>query len=494
VGKVAAGSGALPTEYELQATGPPRKWKIADLSRRIAETGAAVARGERQRAELQAVRGSAAGGYGGMALDSTSEEKRGIRVVTTGAVYFFDRTKNQIECSQRIPNLRKVAVISGLSLQTVKLDGPLAEQCKLSAGKDSFVVSRDSLLRIGFAGPATIVLRGLYQPSCQQNVDNDFFLPDEQGGVAACLVLGKAVMERSAGWAPGWRLRYAVSEPGELWVSVFPPRPFPWRQSYETMLHSFSCNRPFPSDSDLADWRRYGSILTLHSWVWKGKFGSQYGVEDDESYKAREFEPKSQGELRRVIETAHRLNMKVIVYMSPYYAADPTPQGIEDFVRRVRERIQQYGFDGVYFDGAAREVRPAYEFVVRTRQALGNDAVLHLHLTGVPSLVCPFIDCHADYILRGEHLGLSEEYARWFVSGYQLSNSIGTFCYDRLRVNKDLIDRLLRVHARLPFWVGDGTWHGAKYHLTEAEQQTMRDHYYPALEKQRASQDSSRTR
>jgi hypothetical protein len=35
--------------YELQVTGLPRRWKIADLAQQMAETGAALARGERSR-------------------------------------------------------------------------------------------------------------------------------------------------------------------------------------------------------------------------------------------------------------------------------------------------------------------------------------------------------------------------------------------------------------------------------------------------------------
>ncbi len=68
-GNVAAGSGALMTEmwpkervqeksgvlndtYELQVTGLPRQWKIAELARQMAETGAKLALGEQQPAEV----------------------------------------------------------------------------------------------------------------------------------------------------------------------------------------------------------------------------------------------------------------------------------------------------------------------------------------------------------------------------------------------------------------------------------------------------------
>ena len=233
-----------------------------------------------------------------------------------------------------------------------------------------------------------------------------------------------------------------------------------------------------------AAWRRLGSVLTLHSWIWKGTAGSQYGVEHDNSCETPDFEPKSAEEFRRVVRTAHALDMKVIPYMSPYYAAKPTPDGIDKFVASVAQRKQEFGFDGVYFDGAFASIASAYEVVLRTRQVIGDEGILHMHLTGVPDMICPFIDCHADYLLRGEHAGLGQDYARWHVSCYNLGNSIGTFCYDRLRVNPSMIDLIFSVNARLPFWVDDGTWNGAKYHLTEPEQQLMIREYYPRLKQQ----------
>ena len=146
--------------------------------------------------------------------------------------------------------------------------------------------------------------------------------------------------------------------------------------------------------------------------------------------------------------------------------------------------VPELGFDGVYFDGAFASIAAAYDVVLRTRQVIGDDGLLHMHLTGVPDMICPFIDCHADYLLRGEHAGLSPEYARWHVSGYNLSNSIGTFCYDRLRVSPNMIDLIFSVNARLPSWVDDGMWNGAKYHLTDPEQQLMLREYYPRLTRQ----------
>jgi len=426
----------------------------------------------------------------GMALDSATEQGDSIRVVTTGAEFVFQKTLGRITILQRIPARRSLGLISGVPLAGVKLIRSSTRECEIAGAPrgTALTVGSDSLLRIRLAGPADVAVEGAYEPQYRQQVRHDFFLPDEQGGLGMYLVSGEARSELPASWKPNWSVRYHVGTPAELWVSAFPPKPFDWAQSRETMLHSFSCKHPYPSDAELRAWRRYGSVLTLHSWVWKGSSGSRYGVEKDNSWTAGDFEPKSAEEFRRVVQTAHSLGMKVIPYMSPYYAARPTSEGINGFVRKVAQRKKEYGLDGVYFDGAAESVKTAYDAVVWTRQAIGDDGILHMHLTGVPTMVCPFIDCHADYLLRGEHLGLSRDYARWHVSCYNLGNSIGTFCYDRLRVSPSMIELVFSVHARLPCWVGDGTWNGAKYHLTEPEQQLMIREYYPRLrQEQKAS-------
>jgi hypothetical protein len=422
----------------------------------------------------------------GMSIESATEDQHVIRVVTKGSEFVFHKAGSRISFSQRIPKQRLLGSITGLPLAEIKLTRSSARECEISGlpPAASFRVGSDGLVRIRLSGPREVTVEGAYEPKYRQHLAHDFFLPDEQGGLGLYLISGEARVERPASWKAGWTVRYRVSNPGELWIAAFPPKPFDWTQSRETMLHSFSCKHPYPSDADLRAWRRFGSVLTLHSWVWKGKAGSQYGVEHDNSYEAPDFEPKSAEEFRRVVRTAHALGIKIIPYMSPYYAAKPTPAGIDKFVASVAQRQKELGFDGVYFDGAFASVASAYEVVLRTRHVIGDEGILHMHLTGVPDMICPFIDCHADYLLRGEHAGLSQDYARWHVSGYNLGNSIGTFCYDRLRVSPGMIDQIFSVNARLPFWVADGTWNGAKYHLTEPEQQLMIRKYYPGLKQQ----------
>lgn len=413
-----------------------------------------------------------------MIIESVVKKGKTLVVRTTGAEFNFDEVKSRIVCFQRIPLRRKVAVISGISLKGIHVLKKDYSECRISNG---LVVGQESLLTISAGTNATVKISGAYEPARVCKDKPHFLLPDEKGGVGL-YVVGNATFETADSWKAGWWVRYKVSTPSRILVSVFPPKPFDWKQSYETMLHSFSCNHPYPSDRELKEWRKYGSVLTLHSWIWKGSKGSQYGIEQDTSWRVARYEPKSDKELRRVIRTAHRLKMKVIPYMSPYYFRGGDTDA---FVTAVDEIMKKYDMDGVYFDGVRRSIDAGHEVVRKVREVIGEEGILHMHLSGLPlkKIRCPFIECYADYMIRGEHMGLTRTSARWYVSCYNLSNSIGTFCYDTKRVDKKMIDLILAANARLPFWVQDGTWWNGKvkYHLTEQEKKLMYKEYFPRL-------------
>jgi len=422
----------------------------------------------------------------GMELERADATADSVTVHTTGAEFVLDKAGGAIQCFQRIPLRRKVAVVTGLSLQGLRITANSKEQCRLSADAIAgpILIALDSLLTIPAGPGATVAIEGTYAPSWIGMEKPHFLLPDENGGVGTYL-LGDGVCEVSGDWKAGWTVRYKASGRGRVLVSVFPPRPYDWKRSGETMLHSFSCTHPYPSDRELEEWATVGKSLILHSWIWEGAGGNrQYGVEMDKSWLNSQFVPKSEEELRRVARTAHRLKMKVLPYMSPYYQSGGRKPA--DFARVVGEVLKKYDLDGVYFDGVHRDIESAYEVTRQVRKMIGDDGVLCIHSTTLPlnRIYCPFLDCYADYILRGEHVGISKDYARWKVSCFNLSNAVGTFCYDTYRVDKPMIDLLFSVHARLPLWVQDGTWRGLKYHLTEDEMKLMRNEYLPRLAKE----------
>jgi len=425
--------------------------------------------------------------YGGMTIESVRTEEKAIRVSSPGAEFLFELPTGRIYLVQRIPQRRFVGTILGLDLKGAELK--LEEgQCRITvpAARTVFIISGDSLLRIGFTNSASVEVQGLYTPAKAVQATNCFFLPDERGGIGL-YPIGSVTSQAPRDWKPPWSIPLRFSGSGQLWISVFPPRPFDWVQSREGMLHSFSWKNPYPSDAQLKDWRKLGSVLTLHSWIWEGTNGRNARVEKDDSWLGRDFKPKSEEELTRVTRTAHRLKMKVIPYMSAFYQSDPTPAGREKFVKQIEGACQTYGLDGVYFDGIYYDIPASYELIRRVRTVIGNHGILHIHVTSVPEICCPFIECYADYTLRGEHARLTKDYARCTISGWHMSNSIGMTCYDATRPSKTMIETMLATHARLPLWVDDGTWDGAAYHLTEPELKLMENEYLPRLQQEKES-------
>ena len=431
-------------------------------------------------------------GFQGMAVQDVREREAVIEVQTTGAEFVFDKVNNVIDCYQRIPLRRKVAAVSGIVLKELRVKARSASECTLVTGKEgkaSIVIAMDSMMSLPLAAKAAVTVAGAYKPEYIGIEEPHLLLPDEQGGIGAYLV-GAGQCRLPAAWDTGWQVSYTADAPSHLLLSVFPPRPFDWKQACETMVHTFSWKNPYPSDEQLKEWSTYGSILALHSWIWKSPKGeSKEPVMMDDSWAVATYVPRDEKEMVRVVETAHRLGMKVIPYMSPYYFTGGT---IDDFVKAVGECMKKYKFDGVYFDGIRErynDIMGAYEVTRKTRQAIGNNGILYIHATISPlkKIYCPFIDCYADYLLRGEHRNTSEDSFRWYVSSYNLGNAVGTLCYDTQRPTSEMINLIFRVNARLPVWVDDGTWNKKEYFLHKPEMELMKAEYFPKLKKEAAT-------
>ena len=415
----------------------------------------------------------------GMQIESVTFEHGTNAVLTTGARFVFDDAQGAICCYQRLPTWRPVATITGLGLRGLRVLSHDDWQCVLgdSSGRPRLTVGGDSLLILSLTNGAEVGFRGSYVPAYHGKQGNNLFLQDATGGVAAYLV-GKGTCSTPASWAPDSDAR--------LFFSVFPPRPYDREHARQTMLHSFSWKHPYPTDAELKDWRRFGSILTLHSWIWQGTTGQT--MEKDNSWGTTAFVPRDALELQRVLGTAHRLGIEVVPYMSPYYFGDAAGgvghSKIEPYLDKVKAIVERYHFDGVYLDGLYKDdVEGSYDLVRRVRELIGDTGILHIHTTGIPLEVpCPFIDTYATYTLTGEHHRvLTGDYARWLVSKYNLGNCVGTFCYDSTRPSAEVIERLLAANARMPYWVSDGTWSGLNYYLSAPEKQLLEQLYFPKL-------------
>jgi hypothetical protein len=139
--------------------------------------------------------------------------------------------------------------------------------------------------------------------------------------------------------------------------------------------------------------------------------------------------------------------------------------------------------DGLYFDGISHDILESYDMIRTARNVVG-DGSLYVHCTSDPvskNLFCPFIDTHADYILRAEHAtALSDSYLRYVISGTNISNSIGHLCYYDFPVDtlRETIEKALEYRFR--FYLGSPE--------TELERVLLKE-YFPRLQKEGAARE-----
>jgi len=149
------------------------------------------------------------------------------------------------------------------------------------------------------------------------------------------------------------------------------------------------------------------------------------------------------------------------------------------FLDQIKTVMSQYKPDGLYFDGIYDNVVRTYIISRKAREVVGDEGILEYHATGSPpggGVYLPQIDTYFSFILRGEGVQAlydSDDYLRYFVSTYNISNSIGVLCnnndykLDEAFIGR-LLDRNIRLHL-IPGWLGD------------YRKQVMESVYWPAL-------------
>ncbi len=276
---------------------------------------------------------------------------------------------------------------------------------------------------------------------------------DEEGGFGIYPVEKKETNPPVFAENP-WRIEYKMTAGEEIWVSVFPPRPYNWKRAYEDRAAHEGNEKPYcyPSNKLIQSTARFCKVMIVHSWFWPGG--------DRAPWKIPRFVPDNMAEFTRLRDEIHRNGMKMIPYTSPYYYSG------NDFLGEIARVLEEYKVDGLYFDGVSMDFRTSYQIVRKARQLLGDDRLLFRHCTTdplrSPLIYCPFIDTYCDYIYRGEsgraNLEL-DDFLRWTVSGYNISNAVGYWVYTgstgksgyvRQAPTRKHIDAALRHEVRIP--------------------------------------------
>jgi hypothetical protein len=267
-------------------------------------------------------------------------------------------------------------------------------------------------------------------------------LMDKNGGFGVYPVAQKTTSAPVFSKLP-WDIAYEFTGGDEAWLSVFPPRPYNSNRALEPIEHDGANEGAgaYPSNDQIAAAATYCKVLTLHAGIWqdapedvKAKMTpilhTQKYAGHPQPWLTPKHVPLDMKEFIRVRDEAHRRGMKVVVYLSPFYSTAP------DIFAEMQRVLNEYKLDGLYFDGISMDFRKSYAVIRRAREILGGNRILYVHCSSDPlkdgRIYCPFIDTYADYILRGEPgvWGLKlDDFLRWTISGYNISNAVGYWCY-----------------------------------------------------------------
>jgi hypothetical protein len=383
----------------------------------------------------------------------TNEKDTGITVVTTGAEFLLGRN-GRIRCFQRIPFRREVArIILPERVLPLNLKKENDFACAVFSPQINLALQGDSLIILKTNDDMRVRFKGLFRPAYHADKKGKWLFIDHRGGFGIYPVGEKETKHPLFEQSP-WSLDYDMKKGDEIWFSVFPPRPYNWERAYEDLMAHEGNEEPFayPSRELIKSTARFCQVMVVHSWFWPGG--------DEKPWLIPEFVPKDMEKFIRVRDDIHRNDMKMVPYFSPYYYVG------DDFWGQVNRALNRYKVDGLYYDGISSDFRHSYHFVRKTRRILGEDRILFRHCTtdplGSARIYCPFIDTYCDYIYRGEagraDLKL-DEFLRWTISGYNISNAVGYWVYTgstgkpgyvRQAPIAEHIDAALRNEVRLP--------------------------------------------
>lgn len=382
----------------------------------------------------------------GMKLESIVSDGAGTRVSTTGSEFQWDG-QGAVRCFQRIPQRREVAQVTlPAGDLPLKLEQQNAFAGLFTAPGLCVTIQGDSLMIVRAERELNLNIEGMFQPVFQSEKGGNWMFADQTGGFGlypsapespdTCGLVHRGVPDRrGASWfvnkgsPPGeggkpWSLRYTLAAGEELWMSVFPPRSYNRKHADEILMAHEGSLEPYahPATALIQSSAKHCKLMVVHSMLWPGG--------DRPPWRIPSFVPKDRREFDRVRDDLHRAGMKMVPYLSPYYYSGT------EFFAELRRAVEDYRVDGAYFDGVSLDFRKSYEFVRRSRQILGDERILFTHCTSDPLkstvVYCPFIDTYSDYIYRGEagRAGMElDDFLRWTVSGYHISNAVGYWVY-----------------------------------------------------------------
>ncbi len=428
-----------------------------------------------------------------MAVEDVQETPKRLTVTTTGALFQFSPATDRVLCSQRLGKERRSLLLrfpeGSLSGLKVTAQGSGAVILQSDEGME-LKVNCDSLLMMRAKQQMEVTGRLLWSPAKEYDHGPHRLLLDPYGAVGLFPINDTSLV---AAEAATHEYTYQLPGPGMLWASIGPPRPYEWERSLtEEVIWTYAHSErgAVPTPERVATDSQYGNILWLQSEVmlWR-------------SWQSG-FVPRLPEEFAEMVEAAHEHKLRVIIYASPFYFVKGTPQEEEVvhmapnfqaampalttttgenvgwYLEEAKKALDTLGIDGLYFDGVYRDsVKNNYILLRATRELLGDERLLFVHNTvTAPGGLCynPAADTWADFHLRGEQRRpFRPRYLRWYVSGYNISNSIGFVCNNAgyQKPTREQVEMTLEANCRLPYISG----------ASDDLLQPLQDWYWPRL-------------
>jgi hypothetical protein len=386
----------------------------------------------------------------GMRIVSVTEQAGRIAIATTGARFELEGQET-ILCWQRIPRDRRV-----LQISFAQAVGPYHIQkknefsCTVSCQAGTLTFQGDSLVILRINKDTKISFQGFFRPAYHFEKAGKWISMDADGGFGIYPVERKSLSTPVFTKLP-WGLNYTFAGGDEAWLSVFPPRPYNWNRAFAAIEHDglpaeytpaqLEGAGAYPSNHLIQAAAKHCKIYTLHAYIWQDApeevkerltpiLHTEAYAGHPQPWLTPKHVPLDMREFTRVRDEVHMYGMKLVVYLSPIYSSAP------DIFAEMQRVLDEYKVDGLYFDGISMDFRKSYSVIRRAREILGDNRILYVHCSSDPlddgRIYCPFIDTYADYILRGEagvwRLRL-DEFLRWTVSGHNISNAVGYWCY-----------------------------------------------------------------
>lgn len=405
----------------------------------------------------------------GLVVESVQEEEGVIRIFTTGALIEIQGSTGDIHFTQRIGHNRPLARLRlGMPLEGVKVThrGPGFARLSVDHPRMQIRINGDSLFMLHAGERLDGAVESRIAAAWHASFKNNHLIADEWGGFGLYTSM-KGIDEAYDPYGETTAV-YPLEPDAVLWVASCPPKPYDWDRSLkDNVVWHWSNTQGYPDNETLASWKDNGNTVLLQSEVmlwkdWNLDFVPRLGPE----------------EFARVRDTLHGLGMRFIVYTSPYYflrgtdlepaafsgfegftnwpPGKPTGENMGLFLDAIRRVMAEYRPDGLYFDGQYMENPAALYALARSaREIVGEEGILEWHSTwalGSEGCYLPPADAYVDFILRGEgqeKRHLDGDYLRFFVSGYNIHNSIGVLCNNgAARLTPELAKTALDMNAR----------------------------------------------